>query len=98
MTGELGTLTLTGWVSGLEVLASIRQTYISMAPCTALAFTLLSLVLLLMEHPKFRRPMTELLLIAVGIVAGEKLFKFFSGVSLGIMWGKARCWREPSRS
>jgi serine phosphatase RsbU (regulator of sigma subunit) len=84
MTSVLGTLTLIGWVSGLEVLASIRQIYIPMAPSTALAFTLLSLVLLLREQSKFRRPLAELLLIVVGIVAGGKLFEFFSGVSLGI--------------
>ncbi len=84
MTGALGTLTLIGWVSGLEVLASIRQTYIPMAPSTALAFTLLSLVLLLREHPKFRRPVAELLLVVVGILAGGKLVEFFSGRSLGV--------------
>ena len=84
MTGALGTLTLIGWVSGLEVLASIREKYIPMAPSTALAFTLLSLVLLLREHPKFRRPVAELLLVVVGIVASGKLVEFFSGRSLGV--------------
>ena len=84
LTGVLGMLTLIGWVSGLEVLASIRQTYIPMAPSTALAFTLLGLVMLLREQPKFRRPMAVLLLAVVGIVAGGKLFEFFSGVSLGV--------------
>ena len=66
----------------MEVLASIREKYIPMAPSTALAFTLLSLVLLLREHPKFRRPVAELLLVVVGIVAGGKLVEFFSGRSL----------------
>lgn len=84
MTGVLGALTLIGWVSGLAVLASIRQSYIPMAPSTALAFTLLSLVLLLREHPKFRRPVAELLLVVVCLVAGGKLFEFFSGISLGV--------------
>ncbi|WP_395752149.1 PP2C family protein-serine/threonine phosphatase [Prosthecobacter sp.] len=84
MTGVLGTLTLIGWISGLETLASIRQTYIPMAPSTALAFTLLGMVMLLRENPKFRRPIAELMLLVVGVVAGGKLFEFFSGVSLGI--------------
>lgn len=84
MTGVLGTLTLIGWVLGLEVLASIRQIYIPMAPSTALAFTVLSLVLLLREHPKFRRPIAELLLVLVGIVSGGILVEFFSGRSLGV--------------
>ncbi|WP_395739834.1 PP2C family protein-serine/threonine phosphatase [Prosthecobacter sp.] len=84
MTGVLGTLTLIGWVSGLETLASIRETYIPMAPSTALAFTLLGMVMLLRENPKFRRPIAELLLLVVAIVAGGKLFEFFSGVSLGL--------------
>ncbi|WP_395746933.1 PP2C family protein-serine/threonine phosphatase [Prosthecobacter sp.] len=84
MTGVLGMLTLIGWISGLEVLASIRQTYIPMAPSTALAFTLLGLVMLLRERPQFRRPVALLLLTVVGIVSGGKLFEFFSGVSLGV--------------
>ncbi len=70
LTGVLGTLTLIGWVSGLEVLASIRQKYIPMAPSTALAFTLLGMMLL-REHSKFRRPFAALLLIVVGGVGGR---------------------------
>lgn len=84
LTGAVGMLTLVGWVSGLEVLASIRRTYIPMAPSTALAFTLLGLVMLLRERPKFRRPMAELLLVVVSTVAGGKLVEFFSGRSLGV--------------
>jgi serine phosphatase RsbU (regulator of sigma subunit) len=84
LTGVLGMLTLIGWVSGLEVLASIRHIYIPMAPSTALAFTLLGLVMLMRERPLFRLPLAELLLAVVVIVAGGKLFEFFSGVSLGL--------------
>lgn len=84
LAGALGALTLIGWVSGLEVLASIRTTYIPMAPSTALAFTLLGMLMLLREHPKFRRPVAELLLVVVGLVASGKLVEFFSGRSLGV--------------
>lgn len=84
MTGVLGALTLVGWVSGLEVLASIRTTYIPMAPSTALAFTLLGWVMLLRGHPQFRRPIALVMLLVVGIVAAGKLLEFFSGVSLGV--------------
>lgn len=84
LTGALGALTLIGWVSGLEVLASIRTTYIPMAPSTALAFTLLGMLMLLREHPKFRRPVAVLLLVVVGIVASGKLVEFLSGRSLGV--------------
>lgn len=84
LTGVLGALTLIGWVSGLEVLASVRQSYIPMAPSTALAFTLLGLVMLLRGLPQFRRPIALLLLGVVGIVASGKLVEFFSGRSLGV--------------
>ena len=84
LTGVLGMLTLIGWISGWEMLASIRQNYIPMAPSTALGFTLLGTVMLLREHARFRRPFAEALLVMVVIVAGGKLFEFFSGVSLGV--------------
>jgi len=84
LTGVLGMLTLIGWISGLEMLASIRRDYIPMAPSTALGFTLLGLVMLLRERPQFRRPIALLSLAMVGIVAGGKLVEFFSGRRLGV--------------
>ena len=40
LTAALGVLTLIGWISGHEALASMRRNYIPMAPSTALAFAL----------------------------------------------------------
>ncbi len=80
----LGGLTLVGWVSGWETLASIRQNYIPMAPSSALAFTLLGLVMLLRERRVMLSFLPKVLLAAVAVVAGGKLVEFFSGVSLGV--------------
>ncbi len=43
----VGLLALSGWITGLRVLASIRSDYIPMSPDTALAFVLLGLILIL---------------------------------------------------
>ncbi len=83
LTGTLGALTLLGWVTGLEALASVRRNYIPMAPSTALAFTVLGGVMVCWGRSWLRRSVTVLLL-AVVIVAGGKLFEFFSGASLGV--------------
>lgn len=83
-TTVLGTLTLVGWMTGIEALASLRRNYIPMAPSTALAFAILGTVMLLRDHARFRRPLPDILLAIVAAVAGGKLFEFFSGVSLGV--------------
>lgn len=84
LTGVLGGLTLMGWISGQETLASLRQNYIPMAPSTALGFTILGAVLAHRDHRLMRRPLPELALLVVVVVAGGKLFEFFSGISLGV--------------
>ncbi len=84
LTGVLGALTLVGWTTGQETLASLRQNYIPMAPSSALGFALLGLVMVLREHRLMRSFLQRVLLLAVIVVAGGKLFEFFSGVSLGV--------------
>lgn len=84
LTGIVGALTLIGWVSGWETLASIRQNYIPMAPSTALAFALLGMVMVLRERRVMLSFLPKVLLAVVAVVAGGKLFEFFSGVSLGV--------------
>src|SRR6478672_10483057 len=84
LTGTVGVLTLVGWITGFEVLASIRRNYIPMAPSTALAFAFLGAVMLLRQRSFFRRPLAEILVGAVAIVAAGKLFELFSGISLGV--------------
>jgi hypothetical protein len=84
LTAILGTLTLIGWTTGLETLASIRANYIPMAPSTALAFGMLGTVMLIHSHRHAWRLISDLLIAFVAFVAGAKLFEFFSGLSLGI--------------
>lgn len=71
LTGILGGLTLIGWISGQETLASLRQNYIPMAPSTALGFAILGAVLAHRDHRFMRRPVPELALLVVVGVAGE---------------------------
>lgn len=76
-----GGLTIIGWLSGLEALASIRARYIPMAPSTALAFAILGLALIFHARlPRFAKIAAAL----VAAVALAKLVEFFSGASFGI--------------
>jgi serine phosphatase RsbU (regulator of sigma subunit) len=84
LTTALGTLTLIGWISGHEALASLRRNYIPMAPSTALGFAALGMIMVLHNANRIRRPISEILLACVVVVAGGKLWEFFSGMSLGV--------------
>jgi serine phosphatase RsbU (regulator of sigma subunit) len=77
----LGALTIFGWTSGIEALASVRARYIPMAPTTALCFACLGLALML--HPRAAR-LARVAAGLVAIVAAAKLVEFFSGASFGI--------------
>jgi serine phosphatase RsbU (regulator of sigma subunit) len=84
LTTLLGALTLIGWVTGIEALASIRRNYIPMAPSTALAFAMLGSVMLVPSGSAVWRTISSCLIACVATVAVGKLFEFFSGTSLGI--------------
>jgi serine phosphatase RsbU (regulator of sigma subunit) len=84
LTATLGALTLIGWVSGLEALASIRRNYIPMAPSTALAFALLGGVMLMPKDGRGWRLFANVLLGCVALVAVGKFCEFLSGTSWGI--------------
>jgi serine phosphatase RsbU (regulator of sigma subunit) len=77
----LGGLTIIGWVSGLEALASVRARYIPMAPTTALCFAILGLALVL--YPRATR-FGRIAAALVATVAAAKLVEFFAGTSFGI--------------
>lgn len=80
----IGALTLVGWTTGWEALASIRRNYIPMAPSTALAFAILGGVMLATGGNGPRRILAKILLAGVALVAAGKLFEFITGNSLGI--------------
>jgi serine phosphatase RsbU (regulator of sigma subunit) len=84
LTAILGALTLIGWMTGIEALASIRSHYIPMAPSTALAFSVLGIVMIFRNHHRLWRSVSDFLICFVAFVAGAKLFEFCSGWSLGI--------------
>jgi hypothetical protein len=84
LTTALGALTLIGWMSGMDGLASLARNYIPMAPSTALAFAILGVSTFLQTARNPHRFIVIPLLGLVAIVAGEKLWEFFSGVSLRI--------------
>ncbi|CAN5442406.1 hypothetical protein BH18VER2_BH18VER2_03820 [soil metagenome] len=72
-------LTFIGWISGLQLLASVRARYIPMAPSTALCFSLLGfgLVVHLLRPSLLWVP--RLLALLVLTFAALKLFEFLSG-------------------
>src|SRR5689334_15611571 len=84
LTTILGVLTLIGWTTRLESLASVRRNYIPMAPSTALAFSVLGVVMIFRSERRPWRLITDFLVCFVAAVAAAKLFEFSSGLSLGI--------------
>ncbi len=81
----LGALTLIGWTTGLEALASMRAKYIPMAPSTALAFTILSAAILAQSGKWRARPALTLGGVAlVGLLAVAKLGEFFWNTSFDL--------------
>src|SRR4051794_21883753 len=74
----LGALTLIGWTTGLEALASMRAKYIPMAPSTALAFTILGAGVLTQNGTwRARHAFTVSGATLVGLLALAKLLEFF---------------------
>ncbi|MEO8045090.1 MAG: SpoIIE family protein phosphatase [Spartobacteria bacterium] len=72
-------LTFVGWISGLQLLASVRARYIPMAPSTALCFSLLGCGLLLHLLRPGWRWIPRLLALLVLAFAILKLLEFLSG-------------------
>ena len=77
-------LTFIGWISGLQLLASVRARYIPMAPSTALCFSLLGIGLFCIWSGPARRWVPRLLAAVVLIMAAAKLVEFLSGLHFGI--------------
>jgi serine phosphatase RsbU (regulator of sigma subunit) len=81
----LGALTLIGWTTGFEALASMRAKYIPMAPSTALAFTILSAAILVQKGAwRGRHAFTLGGAALVGLLAVAKLLEFFLDQSFGL--------------
>ena len=77
-------LTFIGWISGLQLLASVRARYIPMAPSTALCFSLLGIGIVLHLKRPARRWVPRLLAAVVLIMAVAKLVEFLSDLHFGI--------------
>ena len=80
----LGGLTLLGWITGLEELASLRHYYIPMAPSTALAFVLLGIAVILRARHDRSRTLAGIFTACVGLMALSKLAESVSGHSFGL--------------
>jgi serine phosphatase RsbU (regulator of sigma subunit) len=77
-------LTFIGWISGMQLLASIRARYIPMAPSTALCFSLIATGLVLhLRSPKSRAFLRVLAAVVLSI-ALAKLTEFVTHQSYGI--------------
>ena len=77
-------LTFIGWISGLQLLASVRARYIPMAPSTALCFSLLGIGIVWHLKRPARRWVPRLLAAVVLIMAVAKLVEFSGGLHFGI--------------
>ena len=77
-------LTFIGWISGLQLLASVRARYIPMAPSTALCFSLLGIGIVLHLSSPPGRWVPRLLAAVVLIMAVAKLVEFLSELHFGI--------------
>ena len=75
----LGAMTFIGWISGIPLLASIRSSYIPMAPSEALCFSLIGIGLA-MQSPLIARLLAMLVL---GLVT-TKLIEIAGGFHFGI--------------
>ena len=77
----LGLMTFIGWISGLQLLASVRAKYIPMAPSTALCFSLVGVGLLVRQK---RRLLTRVFALLVLGIALAKLFELGGAYHFGI--------------
>lgn len=80
----LGVLTLSGWLTGLEALASLRQRYIPMAPSTALAFALLGTAVIFQFRTGWQRSIAGFFTACVALMAIVKLAESAGGHSFGL--------------
>jgi serine phosphatase RsbU (regulator of sigma subunit) len=80
----IGALTIIGWISGIEALASIRANYIPMAPSTALAFAMLGFAVISHSRARWLRIVAVLCACFVALLAAAKLIEFFAGTSFGL--------------
>ncbi|HYF36554.1 MAG TPA: PP2C family protein-serine/threonine phosphatase, partial [Prosthecobacter sp.] len=81
----LSGLTITGWVTGFQLLASVREKYIPMAPSTALCFALFAAALLFQVRTRLRNGwFVRGLGIVVFSVALAKLLELMFSFGFGI--------------
>ena len=80
-----GVLALTGWISGVRILASVSTNYIPMAPDTALFFVALGIILLLSAWRPQAGPAKGIMLAVTALISLYGLLKFieqFTGLDL----------------
>ena len=80
----LGILTFVGWISGIQLLASVRAKYIPMAPSTALCFSLLGIAIILNSRRPVRSWLVRLLAMIALTIACAKLVEFVGGFHFDI--------------
>ncbi len=84
-TASVGALALAGWVTGLRELAAINDTWVPMAPNTAVALLLLGTALALAQHEgRHTGAIVKLLSAVVGVVALVRLGEVVTGADWGV--------------
>jgi signal transduction histidine kinase len=80
----LGGITIVGWLTGVEYLASLHSLYIPMAPTTALAFPMLAFAIVALSRGGRLRTAAIVCAVFVGFVALAKLVELSSGFNVGL--------------
>ena len=80
----IGALTIIGWLTGAEYLASLRTRYIPMAPSTGLCFAMLGFAVNLRARNSAFRIAARICAAIVAAVAVAKLVEFATGYRLGL--------------
>ena len=94
-TAALGFLGLSGWILGMPLLASIRSSYIPMAPLTAIAFLCLGGLLLVHSMGSPQRPVALLAAIVSALLSAYGLIELVEYLGMPVLSLEERLFPDP---
>ena len=94
-TAAMGLLGLSGWILGMPLLASIRSSYIPMAPLTAIAFLCLGGVLLVHSMGSPKGPVGLLAAIVSALLSAYGLIELIEYLGMPVLSLEERLFPDP---